>query len=150
MAKKAKRKSLDTTALLYIAIGILFIIFKAAALDWMMTVVGVLFIVNGIIDIAKKRLLPGVAGIIIGAVIILCGWTVIDLVLTIFGILLTAKGVLDFFHFFKKKKLIPLISSILTVVIGVLFVIGNVIAQPWFYIVIGVVLIVDGITALTR
>ena len=146
----ARRKSLDTTALLYIAIGILFIIFKAAALDWTMTVVGVLFIVNGIIDITKKRLISGVSGIVIGAIIILCGWTLLSLVLTIFGILLTAKGVLDFFHFIKRGRLIPILSAILTVVIGILLIVGNVIDQGWFYVLIGIVLLVDGITALIR
>ena len=146
----AKRKSLQTTALLYIIVGVLFIIFKALFLDWMMTAIGLLFIVNGIIDIARKRTLAGVVGIVIGAIVILCGWTFVDLVLTIFGVLLTAKGALDLLRVIGRRRLIPLVSAILTIVIGVLFIVGNVIAQSWFYILIGVVLIVDGITALIR
>jgi len=149
MAKK-KSSNLQTTALLYIAIGILFIIFKTTVLDWMMTGIGVLFIINGIIDITKERAVNGIVGIVIGAVIIIGGWAITDLILIIFGVLLAIKGIIDLGNALKRKKLIPILSSALTVAAGVLVVIGKWIVLDWFFIALGIILIVDGIIALTK
>ncbi len=149
MAKK-RSSNLQTTALLYIAIGILFIIFKATVLDWMMTGIGILFIVNGIIDVTKSRTVSGIVGIVIGAVIILGGWTLTGLILIIFGVSLAVKGVVDLIPALKRKKLIPILSAALTVAAGILVIIGKWIVLDWFFIALGIILIVDGIIALTR
>lgn len=148
----AKRKSsnLQTTALLYIAIGILFIIFKATVLNWLMTGIGVLFIVNGIIDITKKNTISGIVGIVIGAVIIIGGWAITEIILIVFGVLLAVKGVLDLLSSLKSGKLIPILSAALTVAAGILFIIGKWVVLDWFFIALGVLLIVDGIIGLTK
>ena len=148
----AKRKSLNlqTTALLYVAIGILFIIFKATVLDWMMTGIGVLFIINGIIDLTHGRTVTGIVGIGIGAIIIIGGWTLTGLILIIFGVLLAVKGALDLIPALKRKKLIPILSSALTIAAGVLVALGKWIVLDWFFIALGIILIVDGVIALTK
>lgn len=149
MAKK-KSSNLQTSALLYIAIGILFIIFKATVLDWMMTGIGILFIINGIIDISRQKTVNGIVGIVIGAVIIIGGWAITDLILVIFGILLAIKGIVDLGPALKRKKLIPILSAALTVAAGVLVIIGKWVLLDWFFIALGIILIVDGIIALTK
>ena len=150
MAKKKNSNAAQITALLYIVIGALFIIFKAGVLNWLMTAVGVLFIVNGIIDITKERTVNDIVNIAIGAVIILGGWTFVEIVLIVFGVLLALKGLLDLFAALKAKKLFPILSSILTIVAGVLLVLGKWVMLDWFFIALGVLLVIDGLVALFK
>ena len=89
MAKKKQFKFSNNSllnALLYIAVGILFCVFRSSMLNILMTVVGVLFIVYGIVSIVNKDTVTGVVSIAIGAIIILGGWLFVEIILIIFGI----------------------------------------------------------------
>ena len=150
MAKRKTSTNLQTTALLYIVIGILFIIFQNSILNWMMIGIGALFILNGILEITKKRTVNGVVNLAIGIVIIIFGAAVVDLVLRIFGVLLALKGLLDLITACKKKKIFPILAALLTIIVGVLLVLNLWATLSWFFIAIGAVLIVDGIIALLK
>ena len=56
----AKRKSDFSflTAILYIVIGVMFIVFKAQMLDWLMTAAGIVLIVLGKITVKEKPVDP--------------------------------------------------------------------------------------------
>ena len=95
MAKAKKSTNNLLNAVLYIAIGVLFCIFKASVLNWLMTIVGIFFIVEGILSIINKDVTSGVVAIVIGVVLILGGWLFIQVVLIVFGILVVIKGILD-------------------------------------------------------
>ena len=150
MAKRKTNNSTQITALLYIIIGALFIIFKAGVLNWVMTAIGVLFIVNGIIDITKSRTVNGIVNIAIGAIIILGGWTFVEIILIVFGVLLAIKGVLDLVTALKGGKLFPILFAVITIVAGVMLVLGKWIMLDWFFIALGVLLIVDGVIGLFK
>lgn len=150
MAKRKTSTNLQTTALLYIVIGILFIIFQNSILNWMMIGIGALFILNGILEITKKRTVNGVVNLAIGIVVIIFGAAVVDLVLRIFGVLLALKGLLDLVASCKKKKIFPILAALLTIAVGVLLVLNLWVTLSWFFIAIGAVLIVDGIIALLK
>ena len=75
-------------AVLYILIGVLFIVFKSSMLNWLMTIAGIVFIALGIYDIIKKNMTNGIIEAVIGVVIILGGWLFVEVVLIIFGALL--------------------------------------------------------------
>ena len=45
---------------LYILIGVLFIVFKSGMLNWLMTIAGIVFIALGIYDIIKKNMTNGI------------------------------------------------------------------------------------------
>ena len=55
MAKRNRKNSVQSTALLYIVVGVLFIIFRATLLNWLLTIVGALFIASGIIELVRGR-----------------------------------------------------------------------------------------------
>ncbi len=147
----AKRKqSVETTALLYIAIGILFIIFRGGVLNWMMTAIGALFIVFGILDLTKNRTFNGVVNIAIGIAVIICGWTLLSIVLLIFGIMLALKGLLALLASFKRPKVLPILAAILTIAVGVVLIFFQQHLVDWFFIAMGAVLVVNGIMALIK
>ena len=106
--------------LLYIVIGALFCILKDGVIGIIMTVAGVLFIVNGIIQVVNKKTKDGIINIIIGAVIIVFGWTLLWLAMLVFGILLTISAVVNFLN--GKKDLIATLKLVISVVIGALLI----------------------------
>ncbi len=139
------------TCALYLVIGVLLCAFRTGLLNVFMTIVGVLFIVCGILEILKNRnnVVEAAVEIVIGVVIIVLGWTIGTIVLMVFGILMAIKGAIDIFdNISKKKGTLDLINAIVTVVIGIIlcvapFAIGDIIC-----IIVGVIFIIDGILAL--
>ena len=86
MANSSKKVSNGVVyALLYIVLGVLFIVFKSGMLNWLMTIAGIVFIALGIFDIIKKRLTQGIIETVIGVVIIVGGWLFVEIVLLVFG-----------------------------------------------------------------
>ena len=53
MAKKSNNELIS--AILYIILGVLLIVFKGATLGWAMTIAGIVFIVSGVLDVVRKN-----------------------------------------------------------------------------------------------
>lgn len=136
-------------AILYIVVGLLFCIFRASALNWLLIIVGALFVVQGVLCLTRKDTVGGVVGLVIGLALILCGGFFAEIALIVFGILIIVKGVLDLMNALKRKNnLIPLILSILVIAVGVLLVVARWVVMDLFFIVIGIVFIANGVLAL--
>lgn len=150
MATSKKVTNGTVYALLYIILGVLFIVFKSGMLNWLMTIAGIVFIALGIYDIIKKNLNQGIIETVIGVVIIVGGWVFVELVLIVFGAMLIIKGVMDLIAAFrtKSKNVSRIICSIITLVVGILLILAKWVALDWFFIVLGVVFIIDGLFAL--
>ena len=88
MAKKVKISNNTVAAVLYVLVGVLFCIFKASMLNWLLTAAGIVFIVLGVLDILKKNLVNGIVEAVIGVVILVGGWAFVEVALIIFGALL--------------------------------------------------------------
>ncbi len=146
MAKQ--RKSELTSSLLYILIGALLVIFQDRTIGWAMTVMGVLFIVFGILDIIGKNWAGGAVSLIIGIAILVLGWVVTEIVLLVFGILIALKGVLALIKALRafRKNAVDIIFAILTVVIGIMLAFGN--GLNVLIIFAGIMLMFNGILGL--
>ena len=150
MAKKKKLNSNLTSALMYIILGVLFCVFKATVIDWLMTIAGVLFIVFGVIDLTKNSTASGVINVAIGIVILLGGWFFLEVVLLVFGILLAVKGTIALINSLKalNKSFFDILFSALTVVVGFMLIASKWAVVDWFFLVMGVMFIIDGVLAL--
>ena len=150
MAKSKKSNSNIVNALMYIIIGVLFCVFRAGVINWLMTIAGVLFIVFGVIDITKGGITQGVLNIAIGVIILLGGWLFLEIVLIVFGVLIAVKGVLSLATALKRKKAnaFEVLFAVLTIVAGIMLIISKWAIMDWFFIVMGVLFIVDGALAL--
>ncbi len=147
MAKKSANSNL-ITALLYILIGLVFLIFGAEVLNWAMTIAGVLFIVFGALEIVKKNMIAGIISIVIGIVIILGGWLFLEIVLLVLGILIAIKGLIALINAIKakKKSVFDILFATLTIIAGILLAFGN--AGDIIIKIGGVLLIVNGVLEL--
>ena len=151
MANSSKKVSNGVVyALLYIVLGVLFIVFKSGMLNWLMTIAGIVFIALGIFDIIKKRLTQGIIETVIGVVIIVGGWLFVEIVLLVFGVLLILKGVTDLIKACqsKSKDFSKILCAVITAIVGILLVVAKWVTLDWFFIVLGAVFIIDGLFAL--
>lgn len=152
MAKSKKHVGNNVVyALLYILIGVLFIVFKNSILGWLMTIAGVVFIALGVLDILHKNITLGVIEAVIGIVIILGGWLFVEIVLIIFGALLIVKGATDLIKQLQgRKNTVKIIVAVLTIAVGILLIVSKWVALEWFFVLLGIMFIINGAFALLQ
>lgn len=138
------------TSLIYIILGVLLAVFKGSVISWAMTVAGVLLIVFGVVGIVKGNTIYGVIALLVGIVIIVCGWAIVDIAITILGIIVAIKGFVDLVEAFrlKKKNVLPIVYAIVTIAAGIMLAVAHWLVVDWFFIIVGILLIVDGIFGL--
>ena len=146
MAKKKNNELIS--ALLYILIGVLLVVFKSQTLGWAMTIAGAFFVISGILDIVKKNTVGGAISLIIGIAILVLGWTAVGIVLLVLGILISFKGIVALLAVFKRKKnnALDIIFPLLTVAVGLMLAFGN--GLDIMIVITGVLLAIDGVLGL--
>jgi uncharacterized membrane protein HdeD (DUF308 family) len=145
MSGTKKKQSNLTTAMLYVIVGILFCIFRAGLLNWLLTIAGILFLVVGVLDLIKKDMTSGIVSLVIGLVIMLGGWLFLEIVLLIFGILVAVKGVLALLAALKAKNVWDIVFSAVTVFVGLMLVVSKWAMVDWLFVIIGILMIIDGV-----
>lgn len=147
MAKKKMNADLFS-ALLYIIIGLLLVIFRSQTLGWAMTIAGVIFVVSGVLELVKKNWTGGAISLIIGIAILVLGWAAAQIVLLVLGILIAIKGALALIDVLKrrKKNALDLVFPVLTIVVGVLLAVGN--GLDIMILIVGILLTIDGVLGL--
>ena len=143
MAKKPNFKLFSS--LLNIIIGALLVIFRSQTLEWAMTIAGIVFVISGIHDLDQENWAGGAVSLIIGIAILILGWAFAQIVLLVLGILIAIKGIVALIDMLKKtsKGLLEIIYPILSIVVGLMLAFGN--ALDIMIIIVGVLLIVDGV-----
>ena len=146
MAKKTSSEL--SSSLLYIIIGVLLVIFRSQTLGWAMTIAGVIFVVSGILDLVKQNWVGGAVSLIIGISILILGWAAAQIVLLVLGILIAIKGIVSLIDVLKKKRksALMILYPILSIVVGLMLAFGN--GLDIVIIIVGVLLIVDGVIGL--
>ena len=136
------------SALLYIVVGVLLVIFRSQTLGWAMTIAGAVFVISGILDLVKKNWMSGAISLIIGVAIILLGWLVFEIVLLVLGILIALKGVVALINELKGKKVsaLGLLFPLLTILVGVVLAFGN--GVDIVILIAGILLAVNGVLGL--
>ena len=146
MAKKKSNSHLFS-ALLYIILGVLLIVFRSQTLDWAMTIAGIIFVISGILDLLKRNWIGGAASLIIGIAILVLGWTAAKIVLLVLGILIAIKGLISLIDTLRSRiTILGLLFSLLTVLIGLVVAFGN--GLDIILVVCGALLVVDGVLGL--
>ena len=144
-------------AILTIALGVLFMVFKSDIIGIAMTVLGVALIISAVVDLVHKQVAPCVIKAVVGVVIIVFGWTLMNAALYIMAALLLIYGILLLYQTIKDKervenadKILRFVKPILYIVISVclLFNQGGTIA--WVFILSGIFFIVEGIISLVQ
>ncbi|MBQ9114553.1 MAG: DUF308 domain-containing protein [Clostridia bacterium] len=153
MAKKSLNNQALINAIALIVMGILFCIFRAGMINVLLTIVGVVLIALGIYDIVKKLYVNAAIEIILGIAVIVCGWTILDIALLVLGIGLTLYAIYQIIMVaknFKKAGWLALIKPIITLIVGIFLIVAKWLLVDWIFIVIGVMLIINGVMSLIK
>ena len=146
MARRRGREFIS--ALLYILIGVLLIVFRSKMLGWAMTFGGVFFIVSGVIDLFRKNFGGGAISLIIGIAILVLGWTAAQIVFIVLGVLLAIKGLIALINAIKTKgrPILAVVFPAITIAAGVLLAMGKL--HETIIMIGGIILIADGVLGL--
>ena len=146
MAKKSNVNF--SSPVIYIILGVLLAIFRGGALNWAMTIAGIVFVAMGILDIVGGRLATGIGNIVIGAIIIILGNLVLGIVLLVLGIMIALKGISELIQVMKKSKkgILEIVFPVITIIVGIGLAFGNMLGD--LILIIGILLIVDGVLGL--
>ena len=136
------------SAILYILIGVLLVIFRSRTIGLAMTIVGLVFIVSGILELVKKNFAGGAVSLIIGAAVLVLGWLAAAVVLLVLGLLIALKGVVALINELKKKQVsvLGILFPTLTVIVGLGIAFGN--ALDLIIVICGIILALDGVLGL--
>ena len=145
------KKFLDSrtvAALLCIVVGVLFCVFKARILNWILTAVGVVFVAYAIYFLAQKNFTNAVILGVVGVLLILGGWLFIEVAMTIIGIIMAVAGICSLFPAVRAKDVRSVVVSAATAVIGIMLIVSGWTVADWAFIVSGIILIADGFLSL--
>lgn len=153
----AKKKNLSlkldsnlVTAIAYIIIGILCCVLRAEVFQIILTIVGVLFVVQGVLNIVYKDWIQAVINLAIGVVILVFTWAVGEITLLIFGIMILVKGAYELYNALKAKSkdMVSVVAAAVTLVVGILLIVARWKTVDALFIVIGIIFIVNGVAEL--
>ncbi len=136
------------TAILYIVIGVLCCVLKTQEIDVMFTVIGSLFVIQGILSVVEKDWVNAGINLVVGVVIIVFAWALTDIILVIFGILIILSGVQQLVPALKQKNIMPVLAAAITIAIGIMLVVAKYVLADWIFIVVGIIFIVNGVLKL--
>ena len=150
MANKFKLDSGILNAALYVLAGLLFCILRGEVLSILFTVVGILFVVKAILHFLAKHYPNGAFSAVIGLILLIGGNLIVDVVLIVFGVFWIVQGALSLFAHVRSKNPAPmaLLASAGTLLIGILLCVSNWLVVDWVFLIIGIVMIVDGVMSL--
>ena len=143
-----KNNSEIFSSLLYIIVGVLLIVFRSQTLNWAMTVVGVIFIASGILDVIGRNTTGGAVSLIIGIAVLVLGWVAAKIVLLVLGLLIAIKGAVALINLLKSgcRSALMLVFPLLSVGGGVMLAFGN--GLDVMIMIVGVLLAADGVLGL--
>ena len=143
------------SALMTLALGILFVILKGDVIGIAITVLGIALLISAIIDFVKKNVTAGVIKAVLGVAVLVFGGLFLNVALIILGIVLLIYGVLELIKRLTAKKkikawvrVIGLIEPIICIVASIFLITSSGSALNWAIIIGGIFLIIDGILAL--
>ena len=144
------------SALMTLALGILFLILKGDVIGIALTVLGVALIVTAIVDLVRKSTTSGVVKAVLGVVVLLFGWLFLEVAMLILGIVLLIFGILGLVKRImalgQAQKLLAtvlgFIEPIVCIIASIFLITSTGAALNWAVIVGGICLIVDGVLAL--
>ena len=138
------------TAVLTIALGIVFVIKRGGVLGLAVSLVGIVLIIAAIFDLVKKDTTAAIIKGVIGIGVLVFGNLFIHLALYLIAIMLLMMGLLQLVQALRNKNrnTIALITPVLSVLAGICLLFQQGSSVDWIFVMVGIVLIIEGILSL--
>lgn len=158
MAKKKLTLSSDKMieGALTILLGILFLILQGEVIKVAMTILGVVLIVMAVLDLLDHQTFPAIVKAVFGVVVLIFGLALTTAALYVLAAVLLIWGIYELYAKLKihlKGNSVGLtvmlyIAPVLNIVLGLLLLFNQSGTVAWVFIVVGVLLIIDGVMLL--
>ncbi len=142
--KKAIFTEAQKRGVFFILFGLLICIFRSALLGWMMTAIGALLVLYGVLKFFDGEVVEAIIAAALGVLVIVGGWLFVGVLLLVLGVALVLLGVADLIHAADKKNTGALVAAIVTLFVGIMLIVSKWVLLDWVFIVVGVSLAVDG------
>ena len=164
--KNNKSTAIIINGLLAIIIGVVFIISQGKAIEGILSIVGVIIAISGVIILAKYffidkkpeqknifSLLEGFLNLSLGLIIFIKPEIMIHFVMFLIGLWALFIGIVQISYLLKIRKIIKLpfltlSGSIISMIIGIIFMFYPEIIISTFSVIIGIIILFAGITML--
>ena len=133
-----------TTGVALVIIGVLFCILQGAAVQALITTLGVLFILMGAIDLMHKNWVVGAIELVVGVVVIVCAWLILEITLLILGIVLILYAIYLLATTVSRYKSASVLGKIAIILVPVLFMVFGALLIACYWGILNELLITIG------
>ena len=153
---KVKNQNKLIAAILVTVLGLLFLIWKGGVISIAMTVLGVMLLVQAVLDVIAKDYTAGAIKAVLGVAIIVFGWAFLTIALYVMAAVLLVYGILQLIDAYKAypkqksltAKIVGFIQPAIYTLIAVCLLFNQGETVSWVFIIAGIFLIVQGVLAL--
>lgn len=150
-----KMSSKISSAVIAIAIGIMFIVLKSNVISITMTIIGAAVIIMSLVDFANKETRDGVIKCVIGAAVLVLGWLLVEIAIYLISGLFIIFGILQIISAIRMnefcnsvQKVFMIIKPVATLAAGFCLFFNKNSTVDAIFIVIGVLLLIVGMLTL--
>ncbi len=145
------------TSVITIVLGVLLMVWKTSIISIAITLFGVYLIILGILDLVnKKDETTAIIKLIVGVAAILLAWLLTAVAVITLGVILMLHGITLILDIIKSNKqvkgLVPTIMlwavPVISIVAGLFIAFGS--GMDWAFIVVGVIVIIEGMISLVQ
>lgn len=148
----------DITAILVIFVGLLFIIMRNSMLSLVITLLGAALLVIGVLQLIKKETPVGIMLLVAGAFVIVFGNFFTSIALYVIAALLIIYCVMNLMIVWKRgeqlvtssQKIHAYLKPVIGILAGVFLLFHQGGAVSWVFIVVGIILVAEGVLMLTE
>lgn len=143
------------SAIISIAVGLMFIILKDDIIGIALTLVGIGAVIMAIVDFVNRQIQSGVIKAIIGVAVLVLGWVFVDIAIYIIAGALIALGISQIITAVRLsafgnilQKVFMFIKPVATLVAGLCLFFNKGGTMDWIFILSGVLILVEGLLSL--
>ena len=135
-----------------IVLGVLFVIKRSGVIHIAITMIAAVLLLSAIYDFIKKQTSNGVIKGVIALCVRVIGWMFVELALYLIAALLLFYGIGQLIQTVKQKPngYLPYAVPVFSLIAGCCLLFNQGGTVDWIFVVVGIVLIVDGILSLVR
>lgn len=135
-----------------ILLGLLFIVKRSGVIHSALTLIAAILVFSAVFDFIKKQTSSGIVKGVIALAVMIFGWMFVELAFSLIAVLLLFYGIVQLVQTVKQKPkgYLPYAVPIFSLVAGCCLLFNQGGTVDWIFVVVGIVLIAEGILSLIR
>lgn len=135
-----------------IVLGALFVVQRSGVIHTAITLIAAILLLSAILDLIKKQIGSGVVKGVVAVCVMVFGWLFVELALYLIAAVLLLNGISQLIQIVKEKPVsyLPYVAPVFSLIAGSCLLFNQGGTVDWIFVVVGIVLIVDGILSMVR